>query len=623
MESSPPERAPATPAGSARPKRRVASVVAAGTIALVTASTGAVLAVASSTATPEFGGAAARYVPADGHLEWVLDNAGALRSAESARSVGYAELLRLPALAANPLLDDLGTDAVRIAQFWRETSTTVSGGSPGQTTDLHRLSDEGLTLVAGFGGATGFSYSPALLELPADVAPGSSWHSAGDALPNGIMTYTAQYTASAPSNEQLIEASRLTRAELGECLQTDGGSTYRDSSGAVLLDIVETDLWCAGRGRVAIVATVNGSPVVQGPLSKAEPGTSPHLDVAAEPPAPVAWSSPGDWTVGEAPSGYHDTFFGDQPLSVALANPPVRTASGLIVSANQTGDDLTAQRLDSGTFVRQWFAHPGGEILGMAAVGDVTVAATSRRQVVAYSGAGIRLWTRDVPELVLATPVDATTGAGERVVVAGLDGTVLLLDALTGDPVWERKLAADVSLPPLVAGSRIIVADRAGHLTAFRASDGEVAWSRDGEPAVATLAIGPVAMFAGEDGYLRAYDAASGAELWSFRYTGMVRAAVAVAGTVVLATDEHTVALDRSSGRQLWVRGPATDAVTDREALVVFEDATATLVDSSGKDLAQWPVPSLTTAIYRYALAGADGILVFRSNQPVTIVGAP
>lgn len=599
---------------------RTTSVIAVVTLVASTVVTGVSIAAADRQPGEQLGGAAAAYVPVDGHLEWVLDDLGVLRMSESARSVGVNHVLQLPTSVAGSVIGALGDDT-RTAQLWRESATTVSGGDPDadrpQTTDLHRLSEDGLTLLAGYGGAVGFAYSPALLELPADVAPGRSWSSAGDALPGGLMTYSAQYTASVPSDPELVAASRLTVDELEGCLQTDGGSVYLDESGTTLLDIRETDLWCQGRGRVAIVATVNGTPVVQGPPAEPPTGATGPDAVAA----PPAWTDGAAWQAREVTPSHLDPFFGEQSVTPSLASPPRRTASGLVVAADQNGDDLVAFRFESGGLARQWFSHPGGEILTLQTVGEVTVVTTSQRRTLAYAGDGRRLWERETPELVLALPTDAGDGA---VVTAGLDGTISSIELLTGDLVWETGLSADVSLPAAVDGERVVVVDRAGAITALDRATGERVWSDDGRGAASAVvgmrgAIGVL----GVDGFLRAYGTAGGEHVWATRYQGFLRAIADLGGCMAFVMDELTSCLDLATGVVQWQRAGAQDAVSDGAGLVLFEEATAVLVDGDGAARRQWDIPPLSVSIYRYALAGDDGFWIFRSSQPALVVGRP
>lgn len=605
----------------ARPRRapvRPGSILAVAALTVAVLLTGVAIAVTDNQTVDVSGGAAAKYVPADGHVEWTRDSLDAVRMTESARSIGYEDLLQLPTQASTATISLLDA-GVRTAQLWRESTATIrddsSGVQNGNVIDLHQLSADGLVLLASYGGTLGFTYSPPLVELSARVSPGATWSSAGDALPHGLLTYTAHFEASEPSTKELLVAAGLPQPDLAECVEVRGGSVYRDETGNRVLESDETNLWCEGRGRIASVATVNGDRVLVGLM--AEP---PNAAVDAALAAPRSWDVEGGWRTAEVPPVVSDPSFGEQPLGLSLANPPRRTQSGLLVAVNQVGDDVVALKHSSGTLVRQWLAHPGGDIVTLETVGDVTVVTTSQRKVLAYSEHGHRLWERDSPELILAPP----TGAAGAVILVGLDGTVASVNSLTGKPNWERKLSADVILPAAVDRSSVLVADRAGVLTAFDRTSGETLWTVDSEqPPVGLFAASGVATLTGSDGFLRAYDAESGERLWTQRYRGFLRATAWLGRCALFVTNEVSACVDVHTGAVQWIRAGAQDAVTDGRHAVLFDEADARLLDAEGTTVSVWEIPSLALAINRYAVAGDDGFWVFRSYQPVLAVGQP
>ena len=166
--------------------------------------------------------------------------------------------------------------------------------------------------------------------------------------------------------------------------------------------------------------------------------------------------------------------------------------------------------------------------------------------------------------------------------------------------------------------------DRAGAVSAFDSVTGETAWTADTGQVPTRLASGAgIAVVVGDDGFLRAFDAVTGAPVWDLRYTGNMRAAVMVGDKLVVATDEATRGVDLASGAVKWSRGGAEDVVTDGVRAVLFGETTVQLVDASGASESEWAVPSLSLAIYRYAVAGDDGFWVFRSNEPALAVGRP
>ena len=73
--------------------------------------------------------------------------------------------------------------------------------------------------------------------------------------------------------------------------------------------------------------------------------------------------------------------------------PPVLTASGLIIRTDQRrrpGRDHAQDRRPVDLAVAD--ASRRARILSVAAFGDVVLATTSERELVAYSDAGVRLW---------------------------------------------------------------------------------------------------------------------------------------------------------------------------------------------------------------------------------------
>src|SRR5690606_36087722 len=99
-------------------------------------------------------------------------------------------------------------------------------------------------------------------------------------------------------------------------------------------------------------------------------------------------------------------------------------------AATTNTDDIVAITASSAELTRAWYAHPGGDIVTFATVGDVTVVSTGLRRLVAYDGAGHRLWQHDLAELVVAPPTATQDG---RVATVGLDGTVIMFDSVTGE----------------------------------------------------------------------------------------------------------------------------------------------------------------------------------------------
>ena len=76
----------------------------------------------------------------------------------------------------------------------------------------------------------------------------------------------------------------------------------------------------------------------------------------------------------------------------------------------------------------------------------------------AYSDAGIRLWSRPLDDVAFWAPVRVDD---RRVAVADAAGSVRVLDLLTGEVAWQQGVNAQVS-GPLVADRRVVVVFDAG-----------------------------------------------------------------------------------------------------------------------------------------------------------------
>jgi len=164
-------------------------------------------------------------------------------------------------------------------------------------------------------------------------------------------------------------------------------------------------------------------------------------------------------------------------------------------------------------------------------------------------------------------------GVGDGlVVVGGLEGDVLALDAATGDVRWQAKVGTEVLAAPAVGQGMVLVRSIDGRVTAFDASSGERRWFWEKETPSLTvrgngspLLVPGGALIGNDDGTLSALSLANGGQLWEQMVsTGEGRSELDrmadVDGTPVLdgatlyATSYkgQTLAVDGPSGRPLW-----------------------------------------------------------------------
>lgn len=282
------------------------------------------------------GGTAARYVPPDGHRTVVRDRDGAIVVAEHARSIGLEGLLAAPPAVAAGVLERVGEEGARTAQWWRVTRTDAAGQ---RTTDLYRLSPDGITQVATWGGMVGFVFEPELPMLPAEAAPGDVWRASGSALADGAVTYDVE-AAVVPVTGPITDVQGAPVPLTGGCLGVDSGLRIAVPTDAIETVIVDSTVWCPGRGPVWSSGTVDGETVGQAEervlvVAALERGLPDRASWPAS-TGPAARLSPSQ----TLPLFRVDPFFGDLETSAQLAVTPVALPDGRLVVANDRGDDL-------------------------------------------------------------------------------------------------------------------------------------------------------------------------------------------------------------------------------------------------------------------------------------------
>ncbi|BDZ47518.1 PQQ-binding-like beta-propeller repeat protein [Naasia aerilata] len=563
----------------------------------------------------EPGGAAARYVPADGAAERLRLQDGTVRTVEHARSVGAVGALTGPDAVNSAVIGTLG-DGVTTAHLWRQLTTALDG----QFTDLFALGDDGLRQLAGWGGGIGLTFRPGLLMLPADVAPGEKWSSTGSALGDDALTYSSTFAASA-AGEDLTGPDGEAFMPPPGCLRIDGTLTIEQPGEGVLVTSTDTSVWCPGRGGIFSSGAQNGEPAG----SVVVPARTPLPAPSAAPPA----GDSGRGTPGRLESleaVVVDPFFGESARQVSVTTAPVRTADGLVVAANEHGDDLLAWRPQGARAVLDWVAHPGGTIATVSTVGELILAATQERAVRAYDHLGRRVWSWTGDDLVLAPPA-AVPESGD-VLVATRGGTVARLRASDGREVWSVALGADARGPIAVAGGTVIVADERGRLTGLDEATGALRWRTDvgtsAGIAASPDAKAPVVSLVTTDGDLLALDARSGAELWDGAVTGILRTVAATESRVIVATDEQTVVFRAADGATVWTAGGAVSAVpASGDRVLTLSGRTVTLRDAEGAAVGEWPLPDSTDPADPRLLVSSDDVVIVGPALELWRVGLP
>jgi len=408
-------------------------------------------------------------------------------------------------------------------------------------------------------------YTGGLLELPADVHAGSTWGSAGtvigfmDGKPGNSGSYTSQGTATAPPEADLAAAGCLD-VTLMEKYGTSDITTYRS--------------WCPGRGMVrfdvdSIRYTIGNSPAMTYPVS----------------------ADPFDWTRLNGAAATTTTLSpqGVSLLTLSYVSRPGVLLDGTLVVALKGDNDVVAinPAATTGNLDRTvWRSHPGGVILSCVTLGQVTVATTSERRVVAYGPTGVVLWIVSAPDSVNQPAI----AFGEQIVVTSVDGTVMALDPATGRQVWRTKMPSELALQPVASGDTMVVIDEIGTTVAF-GHDGHEVWRSTEFPAsVYAIVSGVVVVNERGASTLRGYDLATGNKLWRSWEPEVVRSFSNLDGVALADAGSGAKAFDPATGTVLWsVTQQTLDLLVVGDRAVLAGADSLVVLDRTGTEIARIP----------------------------------
>jgi outer membrane protein assembly factor BamB len=193
----------------------------------------------------------------------------------------------------------------------------------------------------------------------------------------------------------------------------------------------------------------------------------------------------------------------------------------------------------------------------VAGLGMVYVASTDGYLYALSQSTGAMTWRAKVGNYL----TDSTPALeGQMLFVAAHGTTIEALNAHTGALYWTFAISERIEAPPLVFGTRVLVASRTT-LWTLNAADGSllwkfhrgaVSWPTTGVPAVVgnTVYVG-----LGSDSHLWALDLTNGQIIWGFDTGDRITSAPLVNGGIVYVATWHgeIFALDRTHGTMLWV----------------------------------------------------------------------
>lgn len=180
---------------------------------------------------------------------------------------------------------------------------------------------------------------------------------------------------------------------------------------------------------------------------------------------------------------------------------------------------------------------------------------------------GMRLWKHSIADQIRCSPTVARLPAGDRVLIAGCDGKLHVIDAATGAETATVPIGGPTGTTPAAAGDRVFFGTEGGGFFAIDVRAGEQAWALPpvaaGQAYRSSAAIAGDLVIVGSRGRaVEAFARADGGRKWRQPMRGRVDAApVVVEATaagrrflVAIVADGagRVAALDAATGEPAW-----------------------------------------------------------------------
>ncbi|MGD8214112.1 PQQ-binding-like beta-propeller repeat protein [Aestuariimicrobium sp. Y1814] len=491
-----------------------------------------------------------QYVAASGHRAVLEGEEGTIVVETSHLVGGQAWADQTPAGWASVL--DLEFEDVT-SRHW-VTETEVGDGLTNRT--LYHLGEQGLVAYSGQGGTIDFALSPALVELPPDPSPGTTWEQESSMfVPSLQMSLPLKRKAS-------IEASAL-----GEgCITV----TYDDVIGEEPSQTVITR--CPGRGIVAS----NSAQLSTGPFSwadKALSTTGSQVGLTALTPLPTTIRN------------------GSLEYTTTINSPAVPLGNGFAF-INQLNQHLTflapqvVDGNDSGMNLA-WVRRPGEATIALLGAGDLVVAATSERRLVAYDVDGLLRWQVDTSDIAGLAPIQFDE---DTLLLLTLDGFLTAFNLHTGEQEW--RTAAPAGEAPLgwveVEGRRMVLLAADSDLYLY---DGpELYLTISMLDTISSVAQTPSGLVVADAGGLLTLVDLGGRAHWS-TWSDNCTTVVSIGDVVFCPQTDDVLALSARTGETLFTRPlKAQQMFTDGSLLAVLTDAGYTMLNTHGATQYELPM---------------------------------
>lgn len=172
---------------------------------------------------------------------------------------------------------------------------------------------------------------------------------------------------------------------------------------------------------------------------------------------------------------------------------------------------------------------------------------------------GTLRWTHETGAEISGGPTLLPAEGGTRVLVGSQDATLVCLGLTDGAVIWKHTINDQIRCSPTVTAGKVLLAGCDGRLHVIDATSGTavVEVPIDGPTGTTPAAAGDLALFGSEGGVFWAIDVAAGKPAWQLAPQGngqAFRSSAAIAGDVaIVGTRGRAVeAFATADGRRLW-----------------------------------------------------------------------
>ena len=186
-------------------------------------------------------------------------------------------------------------------------------------------------------------------------------------------------------------------------------------------------------------------------------------------------------------------------------------------------------------------------------------------------------------------------------IFGGLNGRIFAHDLNTGFSKWNYQMQAGIIAKPTASKNEVLIGDSSGVYILLDALTGEPLWKgRAFRQISASSSISleeRLVLIPSEDQTLYALDLKMGDDIWQYHAKRALTSKPIILGNMVLmpVTDNGLYALDLQTGKPLWNTSQALSAFdSDDEFLYCYQQNSLWVLDkSSGKTISQIPTDSI------------------------------